>query len=404
MRKLLQINTSVNTGSTGRIAEEIGQYALSKGWESYIAYGRNETPSKSKLIKIGTDLDIKLHVIQTRLFDRHGLSSKISTEKLIEQIKNIKPDVIQLHNLHGYYLNIEILFSFLSIAKIPVFWTLHDCWSMTGHCTYFDFIGCEKWEKECFSCPQKNIYPSSILIDNSKQNYHLKKKLFTSVKGMTIVSVSNWLNNIVKKSFLLNNTLRVIHNGIDTNTFSPTSKNAFREKYNLIDKFVILGVANIWGQRKGLLDFHKISKSINSNFKIVLVGLSSSQMKKLPSNIIGISKTDNILELVSIYSSADVFFNPSVEETFGLTTVEAMSCGTPAIVYNATASPELITPETGFIIEKGDINGVINAIKFTKETGKKNYSIACRNHVIRLYNKKDKLDEYFQLYKNVTEI
>ena len=199
MPTIFQICVEGNTGSTGRIAEEIGILAIQKGWNSFIAYGRFPRPSKSNLIQIGTDFDVYLHGLETRLFDRHCLGSKTATHNLVKQIKEIKPDIIHLHHLHGYYINIEILFDFLANASIPVVWTFHDCWSVTGHCAYFDFAGCEKWKTECNNCPEKREYPASIFIDRSRKNYYLKKSLFTSVKKMVVVPVSDWLKNIVLK-------------------------------------------------------------------------------------------------------------------------------------------------------------------------------------------------------------
>jgi putative colanic acid biosynthesis glycosyltransferase len=262
MKKLLQINSVINSGSTGRIAEEIGQLAMKNGWKSYIAHGRNNRPSQSETIKIGNDWDIKWHGLQTRLFDRHGLASMKATKKLVEKIKEVQPEIIHLHNLHGYYLNIEILFHYLATANIPIVWTLHDCWPMTGHCAYFSFIGCDKWKTQCEHCPQKKGYPASYLMDRSYQNYRLKKELFTSVRKMTLVPVSNWLATIIKDSFLKGYPIKTIYNGVDTTVFSPRESDEIREKNKIKDKFVLLGVANVWDQRKGLNDFIRLSRLI----------------------------------------------------------------------------------------------------------------------------------------------
>jgi putative colanic acid biosynthesis glycosyltransferase len=340
--KLLQINSVVNTTGTGQIVENIGILALQNGWESYIAYGRKANPSKSKLIKIGSDVDIKLHGIKSRLLDRHGLGSHRATRQFIKQIEELNPDVIHLHNIHGYYLNIKILFEYLSVANIPIVWTLHDCWPLTGHCAYFDEIKCQKWKTGCFNCPQIKVYPTSYFIDRSKKNYFFKKELFRSINNMTIVTVSNWLKDIVDQSYLSHYPCQIIKNGIDTVTFSYCDSYKIRNKYNIAEKFVILGVANIWEARKGLSDFVQLSKLIDDNFVIVLVGLTQKQSKNLPSNIICIPRTDNKRELAELYSTADVFVNASIEESFGLTTVEALSCNTPAIVYDATACPETV--------------------------------------------------------------
>ena len=219
MNKLLQINSVVNTGSTGRIAEDIGAYVKTKGWESYIAYGRYGNESSSKLIKVGTKLSNYWHLLITRLFDKHGFGSKFATQKLIKQIEELEPDLIHLHNLHGYYVNINILFNYLSTKSIPVVWTLHDCWAFTGHCAYFDIVKCDKWKTECNKCPQKTIYPASILFDRSRKNFHHKKKLFNTPQNLTLVPVSNWLNNFLSNSFLHSISTNVIYNGLDLKKF-----------------------------------------------------------------------------------------------------------------------------------------------------------------------------------------
>jgi glycosyltransferase involved in cell wall biosynthesis len=402
MRTVLQICVEGNTGSTGRIAESIGELALKNDWKSYIAYGRFPRPSKSELIKIGSEWNIFLHGLQTRFVDRHCLGSKSATKRLVEQIIQINPDIIHLHHIHGYYINMQILFEFLKSTSIPIVWTFHDCWSITGHCSNFDFIGCDKWKTECFSCPQKKEYPASYFFDRSKKNYQLKKKLFTSVENLTIVSVSNWLDSIVANSFLKNNERIVIYNGIDTNLFKPeTNREIIREKYNIGKNYFILGVASTWGQRKGFDDFLQLSNYLQKDEKIILIGLNKTQIKHLPENIIGLSRTENQTELKNLYSTADAFLNLSVEETFGLTTAEALACGTPAIVYDSTACPEIIDRNTGIVVQKRNINDLVNAIRTVRRNGKTFYGNACRNRAITQFNQKDRLNEYFNLYERL---
>ncbi|MFW5982921.1 MAG: glycosyltransferase [bacterium] len=403
MKTLLQINVVVNKGSTGRIAEEIGQTAMVNGWKSCIAFGRNERPSQSELIQIGGNWDIRMHGLKTRLFDRHGLASKSATKKLVQQIEKINPDIIHLHNIHGYYLNIKVLFRFLKQSKIPVVWTIHDCWPITGHCVYFDYVGCEKWKSACSHCPQKTTYPASYFIDRSRKNFKLKKELFSTLPDLTLVPVSNWLANILKESFLKNTPVKVIHNGINTQIFQPASNRTIQAKYNVNGKFIILGVASVWSPRKGLNDFIELSKKLDSGYQIILIGLSRKQIKTLPNNIIGIARTENVNELVQYYSMADVVLNISYEETFGMTTVEGFACGTPGIVYNATASPELVDDSTGLIVEPRNLNGLVSAIELIKRKGKESYSDACVSRVRFHYKKKDRYQEYLDLYKSILE-
>lgn len=402
MKTLLQINTVGNWGSTGRIAEEIGLLAIKSGWQSYIAFGRNERPSQSRLIKIGSALDILKHVLYTRLSDKHGFASENSTAELITNIEGIKPDVILLHNLHGYYLNVKILFDYLSFSGIPLIWTMHDCWPITGHCVYFEFINCDRWKSGCYECPQKKSYPSSILFDNSKTNYILKKEIFTSVKRMIIVPVSQWLENILKESYLNGYNIKTVHNGINLDTFSPqTDGNRIRSEYGIGDSFMVLGVASVWSDRKGLNDFKKLFQHLPKDCIIVLIGLNKKQIKGLPSGIIGLSITDNIKELTSIYSAADVYVNPTWEDNFPTTNLEAMACGTPVITYRSGGSIEALTTETGFIIEKGDIYGLLNAIIAVKGKGKAGYSVACRERAIERFDKDECFKEYIELINKV---
>ncbi len=401
MPKILQINTVVNTGSTGRICEEIGLKIITNEWVSYIAYGRNEKPSKSKLIKIGTLKDVYLHVLKSRIFDRHGFESLRPTINFINKIENIKPDIIHIHNLHGYYINIEVLFNYLASTSVPVVWTLHDCWPFTGHCTYFDLINCNRWKTGCFDCPNKNEYPASYFFDNSKTNYSNKYKLFTSIKNLTIVPVSNWLGNIVKESFLNKYKQHLIYNGVNLEIFAPKISNSIKKNLGIDNRFILLGVASIWNSRKGLEDYISLSKLIKPDCVIVLVGLNNKQLKELPSNIIGVSRTENIQELAEIYSAADLFLNLTYEDNFPTTNLEALACGTPVLTYNTGGSIEAISKETGFIVDKGDLNTVLDVINLVKNNGKSVYTSACRQRAIRLYNKDDRYMEYLNLYESL---
>lgn len=360
MKKLLQINLSVNCLSTGKIAEDIGKAAMQKGWESYIAgkmIGKN--PSESSVIKIGNSKSLYFPYFESFLLDNHcfGLASRSATRKLIDEIERIKPDVIQLHTIHCYYLNLKLLFEYFATIKAPIVWTLHDCWSFTGHCAHFDAVGCDRWKTHCLNCPQLKLYPKSLgLIDNSWNNFDLKKKLFTSLGDrLHIITVSQWLLNLAKKSFFNGLSTDVIYNGVNTNIYKPNPSNSIRSTLGLDNKKILLGVASSWSERKGLNDYLALSKILSDDKRIILIGLKKKQIKNLPPNIIGIEKTENVYQLTQLYSIASVVLNLSIEETFGLTTVEGMACGTPGIVYDKTASPELITPETGYIVKAHEI-------------------------------------------------
>lgn len=391
--KVFQVNSVCGTGSTGRIVCDIKQMLKNSGNDCRIAYGRGFFDDPD-CVKIENDLVFKAHVFFSRITDRQGFYSTAATRRLVRDIEQFNPDIIHLHNIHGYYLDIRVLFEFLKQYNKPVVWTLHDCWAFTGHCAYFSFAGCEKWKTECGQCPQKSAYPASVLIDNSKKSFNLKKDLFTDIDNLQIVTPSNWLNGVVKESFLKKFPVTTIYNGIDLNVFKPL-KSDFKSKNGLSGKKVVLGVANVWEKRKGLDDFIKLSKVLPNDYKIVLVGLSEKQIAALPQNILGISRTENINQLVEIYSAADVYVNTSVEETMGLTTVEALACGTPAVVYNATAVPEMVNEKCGKVVNAGDIDGLIKAITTV--------DVRAEDCLLRAaeFEKDKQYNIYFNLYKNI---
>lgn len=399
MKKILQINTVSNSGSTGKIAEGIASCITAHHWESYIGYGRQSKKGKySKEILIGDKLDFYIHAIGTRLTDGHGFFSKKATETFIKQIEQIAPDLIHLHNIHGYYINIRILFDYIKKHNIPVVWTLHDCWSYTGHCAYYSHVNCDSWKTECQNCPQINSYPKSF-TDFSKRNYNIKKELFNNVDNLIIITPSNWLAREVKKSFLKDYEVKVINNGINLNLFDIKTTQNIREKLGLQDKKVILGVASIWEPRKGLHDFIALHKELKDfNFKIILVGLSDRQIRSLPEGIIGIKRTESIDEMATLYSLADVFFNPTYEDNFPTTNIEAIACGTPVITYQTGGSPEILDHNTGWVLKQGDILGVKSLLLSLDY--EKSYSSDCRARAEKLYDDKVKLQEYIEVYKN----
>lgn len=400
--KVLQINTTVNTGSTGRIAEDIGNVLLESGHESYIAYGRGSNKSKSQLVKIGNKLDNYFHGLKTLIFDKHGFGSKYPTLKFIKKLHAINPDIIVLHNLHGYYLNIAVLFDYLIKTNKPVYWVMHDCWPFTGHCTFFDSVNCEKWKTQCNSCPKTSKYPSSLLFDNSKSNFITKKTLFNALNKIQIITPSKWLNENVKLSFL-KQPVTTIYNGINLDVFKlPLKKNGLRDRHLLGNKSVILGVASIWDKRKGLDDFLSLNTILNDQeFQIILIGLSKSQIKALPSNIIGIERTENIQELAEYYAVADAFVNPTWQDNFPTTNIEALACGTPVITYNTGGSPESIDDTTGIVVNKGDIEALKNAIEKIKLKGKNFYQENCRRRAEELFDKNKNYTAYLALFQKI---
>ncbi len=396
--KVLQINSVCGIRSTGRICTDIAETLSKQGDSSIIAFGREDVPEKYRGIshRISSDIDVKISALSSRIFDNMGFKSKKATERFVDWIKEYDPDIIHLHNIHGYYINIEILFNYLKSTGKPVIWTLHDCWAFTGHCCHFSYAGCDKWKTGCHDCPQKSEYPKSMLADRSRFNFFKKKEIFKGLKNLTIVTPSNWLAEKVRESFLGEYPVVAIPNGIDLSLFKPTSGD-FVQKNNLSGKKIILGVASVWNNRKGLEDFISLSKKIDDNKKIVLVGLNKSQIADLPDNIIGIERTNNIGELADIYTSAFVFVNPSREETMGLTTVEAMACGTPVIVYNATAVPEVVDDKSGLVLKVGDVDGIVTAlskIDFKSED--------CIKQAMK-YEKSVQYGKYINIYQSILE-
>lgn len=394
MKRLLQINVTANWDSTGRIAEGIGEAAMAAGWESYIAYGRYMLPSRSHLIKIGGRADQAWHLLQTRLFDRHGLESVQATKRFIKQIEQVNPDIIHLHNIHGYYLNYPILFDYLKRWGGPVVWTLHDCWPFTGHCAYYSFAQCDRWKSGCHDCPQRHSYPLSY-ADRSRQNYEAKRKAFTGLSNMTLIPVSDWLKGEVEKSFLGCYNIKRIYNGVDLTAFHPANK-----------KFSILGVASVWNERKGLSDFMKLRELLPmQEVNITLIGLSDEQIASLPPGITGIKRTSSIEELVRLYSENDVYVNTSNEETLGMTTIEAQLCGTPVIVYSTTAIPESVaSPQAGRIVGRGNVEAVAKAIDDLRNGSWKPDIEEMRRVAKEKFGKQKRYEEYVNEFTRLTTV
>lgn len=404
MPTLLQINVTANWGSTGKIAEQINTMAQSQGWSTYFAYGRYNNPSGSQLIRVGSNLSVYEHYIEHICYDNDGLASRRATRQLIHNIEVIKPDVIHLHNIHDHWLNYRILFEFLNTLDIPIVWTQHDCWSFTGGCGYYSALQCEQWKENCTCfCPFRKKPFTRRFINHSELHYQLKEKLFTATKNITFIPVSHWLEGELRQSFLKEKKIQAIHNGVDITLFKLVDDFAgVLRKYKLDGVTFVVGAATAWSERKGFNDYCRLVEKVPEGIKIVLVGLNEKQRQEAEKfGIIGIARTENVGELVALYNGASIVMNLSYEETFGLTTVEGFACGTPGIVYNVTASPELITPETGIIVDPGDIDGVAKAIGEIQGKGKNFYSIACRERVVRHFNKDDRYQEYLDLYESL---
>lgn len=409
MKKLLQINPvlRVNT-STGRIMQEIGELAMLHGWKTYMAYSKGRDgikECKSEIVPVGDVWSTAWHGLETRLLDRHGLASDRATREFVKRIEKIAPDIVHIHNIHGYFLNYRILFDFLSRSGIPVVWTVHDCWLYTGHCYYYSYAGCNKWQTGCGHCPQKKEFPASYFSDRSHRNWLDKKTAFTSMPldKLTIVPVSDWIREEMSRSFLKDYHFQVIHNGINTEVFDVYDATAVRQQYSLGDKHIFLGVASIWSREKGLADFIKMSELIGQDEVIVLVGIKPEDMKLLPKNVVAIARTENIHQLAELYSAADVFINPTWQDNYPTVNLEAIACGTPVVTYRTGGSIEAITDTTGFIVEQGDVAGLVDAARCIIRRGKEAYRNVCRQYAVANFRKEDRYADYLNLYRQLTE-
>ena len=404
-KKLLQINITANWGSHGKIAEGIGNVVMSHGWESHVAYGRWANPSSSQLYHIGSMMDERIHGVGSRLFDNHGLMSKSATIQLLRYVEQLNPDIIHLHNIHGYYLNYPELFSFLSQANKPVVWTMHDCWPYTGHCAHYMYVHCDKWKTHCDNCPQKRSYPASLLLDRSYRNYDMKKQAFLSVPNLTLVPVSKWLEGDLQQSFLKDCRIQQIYNGIDINVFNPQMDiKPITSKYDIpLGKHVLLGVASNWW-RKGFEDFLQLRSLLDDRYVIVLVGLDEKRINSLPTGVIGIRRTENVSDLCGLYSWADVFLNLTLEDNMPTTNLEALACGTPVITYRTGGSIEAIDEFTGYIANQGDIESVCELVESVCSREKDVFKRVCRQRVIDNFSSSVQYEEYYMMYNQLLRL
>ncbi len=397
--KILQINITRNSGSTGKILDRIHEIAIDEGHQSYAltCNCNGKIPQNTYVMHKGPLIWIMRWILfVSRITGLNGYRFKRKTKKALKWIDSIKPDVIHLHNIHGDWLNVEQLFAYVREQQIPLVWTIHDCWSFTGRCSYFDKYGCEKWKTGCRKCVDYKVYPTTYFFDFSKKMHKDKKRMFTGLKNVSLAVPSFWLKGIVEQSFMGEYPVQVVHNGIDINVFWPDPEPFFEEYQN---KFIILGVANSWSDRKGLSDFIKLDKLIDHNkFRIVLVGLNDRQLSVLPPTITGMKKTDTQDDLRRLYSQAGCLANMSMQETFGMTTIEAMACGTPVVAYNRTAVPEPVTEQTGIVVKNNTPDEVYSAIQTIAQGGF--FSEDCRRRVLDMYDYRKVFHKYIDMYHN----
>lgn len=401
--KIIEINTTKNSGSTGRIASQIQKYVNDKGALCKIAFGYGndkDLTDFSMYSWVGTHI----HSFLSRKLCMQGRCSWFQTYRLVRFLKEEKPDIVHLHNIHGHYLNYGILFRYLKSVQIPVIWTFHDCWPYTGKCAHYSSAGCDKWKTECFDCPNLQTYPDSS-FDGSRRNYQNKKSCFTNLKNLHIVCNSDWLKSQVEESFFKEREITRIYNGVDTGVFYPKPANEVRkvaEKYRIeLEKKTILGVSSVWKADKGLQVFLKLAQAIPSEYQVVLVGVSHSQKEMLPKSVVAIERTEDMQELAALYTLADVLVNASKEETFGMVAVEAMSCGIPVVVSSQTACPEIVDQSVGLVVSMDSIDELRGAIEEICTKGKGAYSERCMFKVRNLYSVEEMNRQYYSLYRRV---
>lgn len=398
--KIISINSS-NFGSTGNIMLGISRVAETKGNVAYIGVASGRSNNKKKIenqIFIGNLIERNLHLLLAKHTGFNGCFSHLGTFQFLKRLDTINPDVLHLHNLHNCYINLPMLFRWIKKRKIKVIWTLHDCWAFTGQCPHFQIANCGKWKTGCHNCLQYREYPQSY-VDRTKTMYRFKKKWFTGVKDLTIVTPSEWLADLVRESFLKDYPVKVIHNGIDLGVFRPIESD-IRKRLGIEKKIVLLGCASPWSERKGLDVFIELAKRLDKKYRIVLVGLSKEQIAALPQNIIGIERTSSAEELAKYYSMADIFVNPTREDNFPTVNLEALACETPVITFDTGGSPEILNINCGMKTKGNNAEGILACIY---EISKRLKSIdACRRHA-DLFDKDKLFLEYIKLYFKKSE-
>lgn len=359
--KVLFVNSVCGYGSTGKIVERLAREVESCGGESLVCYGRYDYSGEVCAIKITSKTENYVNAFNARLLDNDGFGLKSPTKRLIKVIEEFKPDVINLHNLHGYYLNIKVLFEYLASTNIKIVWTFHDCWALTGHCVHFEYAKCDKYISSCYNCSQKKEYPTTLLLDNSKNNYEKKKALLGKIKkeNLIVVTPSLWLKNIVEKSILSNFEVVCINNGVDLQNF----------KYKQCEvKKTVLTVASTWTEKKGYKDVIELASRLRGEYKVVMVGVSDKQVEELKgTDIVAIKRTSNQKELAELYRNALVFVNPTYEDNFPTTNIEALASGTPVITYKTGGSVEVIEKGNGYVVKQGNIDDLINKIRLVEK-------------------------------------
>lgn len=399
--RVFQLNTYCGVKSTGRIALEIARLVEADGGACRIGYGvPGIVPEAERFaVRVGTAWERKLHGAARKLLDAEGYGSPLGTAALIREMRQFSPDIIHLHNLHGCYLNLPMLFSYLRGAGVPVVWTLHDCWPFTGHCAYFDFCGCDRWRTECHACPQQHSYPVCMGLDGSRRNYRMKKRLFSPLESLTFVAPCQWMTGPLRNSFLGAHSVRVIPNGVNRSVFRPTPSD-LRRAYGLEGVRVILAVASEWDERKGLRYLIQAAEKMGERYRFVVIGLEEEQLAALPPGMLGLRRTRDADELAAWYTAADCFANPTLEDNMPMVNLEALACGTPIAVFRTGGCPEAVGGEAcGRVVEKGDVEALCGALA-ELSAKKPSLTQACLARA-RQFDANEAFLSYLSLYKEL---
>lgn len=361
--RVFQLNTYCGVKSTGRIACEIAKLVLEDGGECRIGYGVPGISADSEpfAYQIGRPLERKIHGAMRKLLDAEGYGSYFATRKLIREMRDFRPDIVHLHNLHGCYLHLATLFAYLRESGVPVVWTLHDCWPFTGHCAYFDYCGCERWKTGCHHCPQKKSYPVCLGLDGSSRNYRMKQKWFANLP-LTFVTPCEWMKGPLSASFLGNSPVQVIPNGVNLQVFQPTSSD-LRERYQLGNARVCLSVASEWDARKGLSFLCQVAEQMGESYRFAVIGLEEEQLAQIPKGMLGLTRTADTRELAAWYTLADCFVNPTLEDNMPMVNLEALACGTPVATFATGGCPEAVDASCGMVVPQKDIHALCAAIR-----------------------------------------
>ena len=398
MPVLLQINTALGVGSVGTLVSRIAAAAAADGWRSVAAHGaryvRGPLGDGVESVQIGTCAGEWLHVAATRLFDRHGLASRTATRRLIGRIRSdIRPDIIHLHNLHGYYLNYPELFDYLIGTEVPVVWTLHDCWPFTGHCGFYDAARCDRWRTaDCSGCPVRRAYPKAWR-SRAEANFRLKRRLFAALGDrLTLVTPSRWLAAEVGRSFLRGVRVVTIANGVDLSVFRPSVTTEPR---------TVLGVAAPWTAYKGLDDFVELRRLLPSDYRVTMVGLTRAQARRMPRGIRGLRHVDHAADLAREYSRSSVYVNLTYQDNYPTVNIEAMACGTPVVTYDAGGSGEAVTAGTGAVVRPGDVSAAAAAVQAIAGGDTAAWGAQCRSRAEKCFGIGRCTSAYLELFKKI---